>query len=456
MASLNPNLQDFWFDGDPCPENFIKVRNRVLYGGRSSSKSWEFAGMAQSIGAQYRTRFLCVRRFQNKIKDSVYTLINAQIDNFKTPGYTALVNEIRHTNGTDFAFFGIERNTDEIKSFEGADILWIEEAHNLTKEQWVILEPTIRKQGSEVWISFNTKLMTDFIYQRFIVNPPANTRIRLINYTENPFLSGTMRDIIEAKREEDEEEYQHVYLGIPLTDDESAVIKRSWLEAAIDADMKLNIDLSGARCVGYDVADSGDDKNATAMFNGAICEDLDEWKAPEDELTKSTKRAWAQVRNGKMLYDSIGVGAHVGSTLKEMDITSGYHKFNAGGAIINPDREYAPGITNKAKFENLKAQAWQDVADRFRNTYNAVNKGLDYPSSELIALRGNLPFLQRLMTELSTPRKSYSKKGLDMVESKVDLSKRGVKSPNLADAFVMGACPHLIEYKGYDMMAVYS
>jgi phage terminase large subunit len=192
------------------------------------------------------------------------------------------------------------------------------------------------------------------------------------------------------------------------------------------------------------VADSGSDKNATAGFNGSVCIDIDEWKAPEDELTKSTKRAWAKVRNGKMLYDSIGVGAHVGSTLKEMDITSGYHKFNAGGAIINPDREYAPGIKNKEKFENLKAQAWQDVSDRLRNTYNAVNKGMVYPTSELIALRASLPYIQRLMAELASPRKSYSKKGLDMVESKIDLSKRGIKSPNLADAFIMGACPHLI------------
>jgi len=456
MASLNPALQGFWFDGDPAPENFIKVRNRVLYGGRASSKSWEFSGMAQSIGAQYRTRFLCVRRFQNKIKESVYTLIKAQIDNFGTPGYEALASEIHHANGTSFTFYGIEKHTDEIKSFEGADILWIEEAHNLTKDQWDILEPTMRKQGSEIWVSFNPKLMTDFIYQRFIIDPPPSTRSRLINYTENEFLSETMLAVISAKREEDEEEYQHIYLGVPLTDDESAAIKRSWLEAAIDADIKLGVDLSGARCVGYDVADSGDDKNATAMFDGAICEDIDEWKAPEDELTKSTKRAWAQVRNGKMLYDSIGVGAHVGSTLKEMDIQFGYHKFNAGGAIINPEKEYAPGITNKDKYENLKAQAWQEVADRLRNTYNAVNKGMVYPSSELMALRSDLPFLQRLMTELASPRKSYSKKGLDMVESKVDLSKRGVKSPNLADAFVMGACPHLIVYQGYDMMAVYS
>ncbi len=451
MASLNPNLIDFWFDGDPHPENFIKVRNRVLYGGRSSSKSWEFAGMAASIGAQYRTRFLCVRRFQNKIKESVYTLIKAQIENFQLPGFEIMASEIRHANGTDFTFYGIDRNTDEIKSFEGADILWIEEAHNLTADQWAILEPTIRKENSEVWISFNPRLMTDFIYQRFVVDPPPSTRSRQINYPENPFLSNTMRQVIESKKEEDFEEYEHVYLGVPRSDDDAAVIKRSWLEAAVDAHLRLDIDMSGARSVGYDVADSGEDKNATAGFNGGICVDIDEWKAPEDELAQSAKRAWSKVGNGRLLYDSIGVGAQVGSTLKEAGVADGYYKFNAGAGVARPDDEYAPGIKNGEKFENLKAQAWQDVADRLRNTFNAINKGIKYPASDLISLSSDLDHLERLKTELSTPRRSYSKRGLDMLETKEQLAKRGVKSPNLADAFIMGACPHLaaIESKGF-------
>lgn len=446
MASLNPNLADFWFQGgNPSPENFIKVRNRVLYGGRASSKSWEFAGMAASIGQQYKTRFLCVRRYQNKIKDSVYTLISAQIDNFDFPGYNVMATEIHHDNGTDFTFYGIERNTDEIKSFEGADVLWIEEAHNLTKDQWDILEPTIRKAHSEVWLSFNPRLMTDFVYQRFVVNPPPSTRVRLINYTENPFLSDTMRAVIEARQEEDYDEYEHIYLGVPKSDDDAAVIKRSWLEAAVDSHIKLGMNLAGARNVGYDVADSGDDKNAVAVFDGAICIDMDEWKAPEDELSQSAKRAWSYVGGGRMLYDSIGVGAHTGSTLKEMGIRGGYYKFNAAGAVINPNKEYAPKIKNKEKFENLKAQAWQDVADRLRNTYNAVNKGMSYPASELISISSELKNIERLKTELSTPRKAYSKRGLDMLESKDQLAKRGIASPNMADAFIMGACPHLVE-----------
>ena len=76
---LTQTLETF---GKIIDGNMIKARNRVLRGGRASSKSWEFAGMAGYIGQNYKTRFLCVRRFQNKIKESVYTLIKNQIDNF--------------------------------------------------------------------------------------------------------------------------------------------------------------------------------------------------------------------------------------------------------------------------------------------------------------------------------------------------------------------------------------
>lgn len=400
--------------------------------------------MAAGLANQCQTRFLCVRRYQNKIKESVYTLIASQIDNFGFPGFDIRASDIQHANGSEFVFYGIERNVDEIKSFEGADILWIEEAHNLTKDQWNILKPTIRKQGSEIWISFNPKLVSDFVYQRFVVNPPANTIVRLINYPENPFLSQTARDDIADLIAEDYEEYEHVYLGVPRSDDDNAVIKRSWLEAAVDAHIKLGIDMSGARTVGYDVADSGEDKNAAIAFNGSICIEVDEWKAPEDELAKSANRAWSHTKGGRLVYDSIGVGAHVGSTLKTAGIGSGYFKFNAGGAVVNPEHEYAPKIKNGEKFENIKAQAWQDVADRLRNTYNAVNKGMKYPASQLISISSDVKFLERLKTELASPRKSFSKRGLDMIETKDQMSKRGIASPNLADGFIMGACPHLV------------
>lgn len=399
--------------------------------------------MAALLGQQYKTRFLCVRRFQNKIKESVYSLIAAQIDNFGLGRYDVQASNIYHANGSDFSFYGIERNVDEIKSFEGADILWIEEAHNLTKEQWDILEPTIRKEGSEIWISFNPRLATDFVYKRFVISPPPSTRIRLINYPENPFISQTMINAIEAKREEDEDEYRHIYLGVPKSNDDKAIIKREWVEAAIDAHIHLDVEMSGARSVGYDVADSGDDKNASIVFNGCVAEHLEEWRAGEDELEASAKRAMSLASGGTLIYDSIGVGAHVGSTLKSAGFKD-FAKFNASGKVVKPKSFYAPAIRNEDKFENLKAQAWRDVADRLRNTYNAITKGKVFKPSDMISISSDIEHIERLKEELCLPHKGVSKRGLDMVESKDDLGKRGFESPNLADSFIMGAVPHLV------------
>ena len=110
--------------------------------------------------------------------------------------------------------------------------------------------------------------------------------------------------------------------------------------------------------------------------------------------------------------------------------------------LINPNG--SGDINAKDKFENLKAQAWQDVADRMRNTFNAVTKGHKFKASDLISISGDLKKIEQLKLELSTPRKRYSKRGLDMVETKDELARRSVASHNLADAFVMGACPHLV------------
>ena len=85
--------------------------------------------------------------------------------------------------------------------------------------------------------------------------------------------------------------------------------------------------------------------------------------------------------------------------------------------------------------------------DRLRNTFNAINKGMKFEPSDMISISGEIKELEALKTELCSPHKDYSKRGLDMVESKKDMAKRGIKSPNKADAFIMGACPHLVRGK---------
>ncbi|THA08940.1 PBSX family phage terminase large subunit, partial [Rodentibacter pneumotropicus] len=119
--------------------------------------------------------------------------------------------------------------------------------------------------------------------------------------------------------------------------------------------------------------------------------------------------------------------------------------FNAGGAVVNPEREYLAGKTNGDMFANVKVQAWWAVRDRFYKTYRAVEFGDKYPVDELISLDGKLPNLEYLKAELSRPRVDYDNNGRVKVESKKDMKKRGIPSPNLADALIMCFAP--LEYR---------
>lgn len=447
-ASLNPALRPFWT---------APARNRVLYGGRASSKSWDAAGFVCFLANRYKLRVLCVRQFQNRISESVYALLKIQIERFGlSPRFDIQRDKIYNTaTGTEFMFYGLWRSIDEIKSLESIDILWIEEAHNLTEEQWKILEPTVRKQGSQVWVIFNPKLATDFAYKRFVINPPPNTIVRKINHDENPFLSDTMKAIIEAARKEDPDEFAHVYGGEPKQDDEGVIIKRSWVMAAIDAHKKIpGLAPEGRKRTGFDIADSGADKCATVYAHGSVVLGADMWKAAEDELLKSCTRVYhaARALGSDITYDSIGVGASAGAKFGEINqaLPASQHvryaKFNAGGAVWRPETVYKPdaagkGTKNKDMFSNIKAQAWWLLADRFRNTFNAIRNGEKFPADEMVSIASETPHLNQLIDELSTPLRDYDANGRVKVESKKDLAKREVASPNLADAIVMAFAP---------------
>jgi len=444
--TLNPALKSFWK---------TKADLKILKGGRASSKTWDTAGFAIFLASNYSVKFLCVRQFQNRISESVYSVLKVQIERFGLfNDFEIFNNIIRHKKtGSEFHFYGIHRNIAEIKGFEGADICWIEEGEGLTAEQWTYIEPTLRKEGSECWIIYNPRLETDFIETSslFKHDPENGVIVRRINYDENPFLSETMlRKIMRLKRF-DFEEYEHVYLGIPKSNDDEAVIKRSWIMAAIDAHIKLDIEILGSKEIGFDVADSGLDLCAQVYRHGIVALWGEHWKAGEDELLKSCIRVYnkAVEFNAHINYDSIGVGATAGSKFKELNEENekeiNFTKFIAGAAVINPDDFYINAetekITNAEFFCNLKSQAWWLIADRFRNTYNAMINGEKFEPEDLISISSDMPGIDNLIFELSTPRRDFAKDGRVKVESKEDLAKRDIKSPNDADAFIMAFAP---------------
>jgi phage terminase large subunit len=167
------------------------------------------------MGAEKPLRVLCTREVQKSIKQSVHTLLKDQIQALGLGEFYEVVeNAIRGKNGTEFNFAGLATNTVEsIKSFEGVDIVWCEEAQNISKRSWDILIPTIRKPASEIWVTFNPYMDTDDTYKRFIINKPNNARIEKVNYTDNPFFPKVLEIERERCRNHNAEDYANIWEG---------------------------------------------------------------------------------------------------------------------------------------------------------------------------------------------------------------------------------------------------
>lgn len=177
---------------------FSPKRYKVAYGGRGGAKSWNFARALLILAAEKPMRILCVREVQKSIKQSVHRLLCDQIQALDIgPRFEVLETGIRGRNGSLFAFAGLAAHSVEsIKSFEGFDVVWVEEAQTVSKRSWDILIPTIRKPASEIWLSFNPDLDSDDTYQRFVVNPPEDCVSVKVNWSDNPWFP----KVLEAER----------------------------------------------------------------------------------------------------------------------------------------------------------------------------------------------------------------------------------------------------------------
>lgn len=221
-----------------------KSRYRILYGGRGGSKSWNIARALLLKGCEQSIRVLCAREFQTSIKDSVHKLLCDQIYRLELEAhYEITQTTIRGINGTEFIFVGVKNNTNNVKSIEGIDICWVEEAQSVSPNSWNVLVPTIRKADSEIWISFNPELPTDETWKRFVLNPPENSVVQKINWNDNPWFPEVLDLERRALQGRDIEAYNNVWEGIP----------RQTVDGAIFAKEVTMAELEGRICnVPYD------------------------------------------------------------------------------------------------------------------------------------------------------------------------------------------------------------
>lgn len=202
-------------------------RYKVMHGGRGGAKSWSVAGVLLVMAAERPLRVLCAREIQKSIKQSVHQLLQDQIVRLGlTSFYEVLDTEIRGANGSLILFSGLQSHTvDSIKSFEGCDLVWVEEAHSVSKKSWDVLIPTIRKPDSEIWLTLNPAMDTDETYVRFVARYSDDTWVCQINWRDNPWFP-TVLDLERRKaRVTDPDGYQNIWEGKPQRVAEGAVYR---------------------------------------------------------------------------------------------------------------------------------------------------------------------------------------------------------------------------------------
>ena len=397
-------------------------RHAVIEGGRYSLKSHTVARFLLLTARSRRVRIACLRQFQKNIADSSYQLL---IDLIQQYGFSEFVwtnDTITNTNtGSTFIFKGLDRNVETtIKSLEGVDIAWIDEAQTITIKSIRILNPTIRKKGSKIIWTLNRLTDLDPVISYFITDPPRKDVWHLeVDYRiaqKNGWLSNEILYEIEQAKINHPEDYAHDYLGKALAISDKNIIQTAQVIEA----MGREVDDEGAIEVGVDVARLGGDRTVFVKRKGL----------KEIGRASFTKKRTTEVcdllvnfigadKDVLIKIDDTGVG---GGVTDEM-IARGYNviPINFGAKASNPD-----------KYPNLISEAWfylQSIIDQI-----SIANDKD------------------LLVELSNREWKMDSKGRRGVESKDDYKKRGFRSPDLADATIL--CfytppePPKIEYGG--------
>ena len=397
-------------------------RHAVIEGGRYSLKSHTVARFLLLTARSKRVRIACLRQFQKNIADSSYQLL---IDLIQQYGFSEFVwtnDTITNTNtGSTFIFKGLDRNVETtIKSLEGIDMAWIDEAQTITLKSIRILNPTIRKPGSKIIWTLNRLTDLDPVISYFITNPPRKDVWHLeVDYRiaqKNGWLSNEILYEIEQARINHPEDYAHDYLGKALAISDKNIIQTAQVIEA----MGREVDDEGAIEVGVDVARLGGDRTVFVKRKGL----------KEIGRASFTKKRTTEVcdllvnfigadKDVLIKIDDTGVG---GGVTDEM-ITRGYNviPINFGAKASNSD-----------KYPNLISEAWFYLQSIIDNISIANDKDL--------------------LVELSNREWKMDSKGRRGVESKDDYKKRGFRSPDLADATIL--CfytppePPKIEYGG--------
>lgn len=381
-------------------------RNLIYYGGRGSGKS-RHVGLALVLrGRKKKLLILCTRELQNTIADSVHKLLSQIIEENGFTDYQITDKTIRNTiTGSEFIFKGLRHNATEIKSTEGIDITWVEEAQSISEDSLKTLAPTVRKPGSQLIFTYNRKDELDPVHVRYVRQKRARTFVKKVNYDvldRAGLFPEELREEMEADRATSLDLYAHVWLGEPEAQGDTAILNRTKVLQAMERE---DVPEEGATEIGVDVARMGNDRSVLTKRHGLkLTETKSFTKLRTTDLCDRIEEFAKYDKEVIIKIDDTGVG---GGVTDEM-MKRGYSVIpvNFGSKANDPD-----------KYPNLISEAWFYLA----SIIDTIQLDLD----------------DELLMELTSRQWKMDSAGRRRVESKDDYKKRGFRSPDLADALIM-------------------
>ena len=383
-------------------------RYKLYWGGRAGGKSYSFADCLLIKARMGCFRIACVREIQESIKDSVYQLLQDRAKNYGFDDFKFYDDRVENIiTGSTFIFKGL-RNQDaqKIKSLEGVDIVWIEEAQSISKKSWEILDPTIRKESSEIWISMNREEENDPIWKAVAAHPDDRTFVCKVNYYDNPHCPDEMKYLAEKCKQSNLDDYEHIWLGLPVAQGSTKLINAKDVRIAQESDILTS---TSPLIVGVDIARFGDDKTVFCYRKGRLCEKLEVFERLDTvDVANRLTNIIQTLKPARVFLDMGNNGAGVYDILKDRGFAKTVRGVNFGAQALNDERYY-----------NKRAEMWGLANDWLK----------ERPCK--------LPKDDELLDDLCSVNKSFDNKGRLMLEKKEDVKKRIGRSPDKADAFVL-------------------
>lgn len=477
-------------------------RIKIIVGGRGSTKS---TGIADYVSAKMSVGQLwcCARENQNSIEESVHRTILDEISRLGMTGFEDTKTSITHLPSGGRAFYrGLARNITSLKStLSGVDGLWIEEGEDISANTLRVLTASVRLNATdteallegrsitsieeldalladsdikmpEIIITMNRGARTGAVARQWLARAEKELQrcgyyeddlimVVQMNYTDMP-LSWFIASGLEQERKDDEEKmsnaaYRHKWHGDYLDEVENSIIKREWVEAAIDAHKKPHLEAvfkpHGAKVASHDPSDDGNDDKAYTSRHGSIITRV----ASKDSGEIDQGCDWAMglaKEDGVDLFvwdgDGMGAGLKRQVALEFHGTQIDYHMFR--GSLSGSAQDHAEAIyqeigkkkkkgkdkTYAETFLNNRSQYYIQLADRFYNTYRCVVRGEYIDPHLMISIDSEgVESVEELISELCRIPRKENNRGLEQIMNKKEMKANKIESPNMADCIMM-------------------